>query len=144
MWLSGRQILESHVNISVLSSILIHMTTSLFNQFLPAPAKSFNLNTNSNDVDYQVSTKQVLEVIRRHPEGISLKEIVDEIVPNFNHSQNTKTPFKKAIDPLCLRDEVRFTYKETARGQVRRIKYYPVRPSKRVLLKAMFDLMISA
>ena len=52
MWLSGRQIQESYVNISLLSSILLFMTTSLFNQFLPAPAKSFNLNTNSNDVDY--------------------------------------------------------------------------------------------
>ena len=116
------------------------MTTSLFNQFLPAPAKSFNLNTNSNDVDYQVSTQQVLEVIRRHPEGISLKEIVDEIVPNFNHSQNTKTPFKKAIDPLCLRDEVRFSVSSSGR----RVKYFPVKISKRWLFNELVNQMLNA
>ena len=132
------QTLEDHVNISVFdsNSFIMQITT-------PAPAKSFSINTNSRDLDFQVSTKAILEIIRNNPQGLTLTEIAKAIDPNWQ-SSNCKRMFKQAIDPLCLRDEVRFTYKETARGQVRRIKYYPVRPSKRVLLKAMFDLMISA
>ena len=70
----------------------------------PAPAKSFNINTNSRDLDYQVSTQQ------------------------------------QAIDPLCLRDEVRFTVSSSGR----RVKYFPTKVSKRWLVRELYNQMINA
>ena len=106
---------------------------------LPQPAKSFSINTNSRDLDYQVSTKQILEIIRNNPQGLTLTEIAKFVDPNWS-SSNCKRMFKQAIDPLCLRDEVRFTVSKTGR----RVKYFPVKVSKRWLLKELYNQMINA
>ena len=90
--------LESHVNISVFDSNSFIMFLST-----PAPAKSFSINTNSRDLDYQVSTKAILEIIRNNPQGLTLTEIAQKVDPNWQ-SSNCKRMFKQAIDPLCLRD----------------------------------------
>ena len=106
---------------------------------LPAPAKAFNLNTNSRDLDYQVSTKAIREIIRNNPQGLTLTEIAKQIDPNWS-SSNCKRMFKQAIDPLCLRDEVRFSVSPSGR----RVKYYPTRVSKRWLLTELYNQMINA
>ena len=87
--------------------------------FTPQPAKSFSINTNSRDLDYQVSTKAILQIIRNNPQGMTLTEIAKAVDPNWQTS-NCKRMFKQAIDPLCLRDEVRFSEKSG-----KRYKYYP-------------------
>ena len=100
--------------------------------FTPAPAKSFSINTNSRDLDYKVSTKAIFEIIRNNPQGITLKEISEQIDPNWQ-DMNCRRMFKQAIDPLCVRDEVRFTVSKYGK----RDKYYPVAPSKRWLVKEL-------
>ena len=107
--------------------------------FTPAPAKSFSINTNSRDLDYQVSTKAILEIIRNNPQGLTLTEIAHQVDPNWQ-SSNCKRMFKQAIDPLCLRDEVRFTTSSSGR----RVKYFPVKVSKRWLLKELYNQMVNA
>ena len=104
----------------------------------PTPAKSFNINTNSRDLDFQVSTKAILQIIKQNPQGMTLTEIAQAVDPNWSTS-NCKRMFKQAIDPLCLRDEVRFTMKGN-----RRVKYYPTKVSKRWLLNELFNQMINA
>ena len=104
----------------------------------PTPAKAFSINTNSRDLDYQVSTKAIFQIIRNNPQGMTLTEIAEAIDPNWQTS-NCKRMFKQAIDPLCLRDEVRFTMKGN-----RRVKYYPTKVSKRWLLNELFNQMINA
>ena len=105
----------------------------------PAPAKSFSINTNSRDLDYQVSTKQILEIIRNNPQGLTLTEIAKFVDSSWT-SSNCKRMFKQAIDPLCLRDEVRFTTSSSGR----RVKYFPTKVSKRWLLKELYNQMINA
>jgi hypothetical protein len=105
----------------------------------PAPAKSFSINTNSRDLDYQVSTKAIREIIRNNPQGMTLTEIAQAVDPNWQAS-NCKRMFKQAIDPLCLRDEVRFTVSSSGR----RVKYFPTQVSKRWLLKELYNQMINA
>ena len=105
----------------------------------PTPAKSFNINTNSRDLDYQVSTKAIFQIIRNNPQGMTLTEIAQAVDPNWQTS-NCKRMFKQAIDPLCLRDEVRFTVSSSGR----RVKYFPVKISKRWLLNELFNQMINA
>ena len=123
------QSLVSHVNISVFDSNSFIMFLST-----PAPAKSFSINTNSRDLDYQVSTKAILEIIRNNPQGMTLTEIAKAIDPNWQ-DMNCKRMFKQAIDPLCLRDEVRFTLSPSGK----RVKYFPVRISKRWLVRELFN-----
>jgi len=106
---------------------------------LPAPAKSFSINTNSRDLDYQVSTKAIREIIRNNPQGLTLTEIAKAIDPNWT-SSNCKRMFKQAIDPLCLRDEVRFTVSPSGR----RVKYFPVKVSKRWLFNELVNQMLNA
>ena len=118
-----------HVNISVFDSNSFIMLLST-----PAPAKSFSINTNSRDLDYQVSTKAILEIIRNNPQGLTLTEIAKAIDPNWS-AMNCKRMFKQAIDPLCLRDEVRFTVSPSGK----RVKYFPVRISKRWLVMELFN-----
>ena len=105
----------------------------------PTPAKSFNINTNSRDLDFQVSTKAILQIIKQNPQGMTLTEIAQAIDPNWQ-DMNCKRMFKQAIDPLCLRDEVRFTVSSSGR----RVKYFPVKISKRWLLNELFNQMINA
>ena len=105
----------------------------------PTPAKAFNLNTNSRDLDYQVSTKAILQIIKQNPQGMTLTEIAQAIDPNWQTS-NCKRMFKQAIDPLCLRDEVRFTVSSSGR----RVKYYPTKVSKRWLVRELYNQMINA
>ena len=105
----------------------------------PTPAKSFNINTNSRDLDFQVSTKAILQIIKQNPQGMTLTEIAQAIDPNWQ-DMNCKRMFKQAIDPLCLRDEVRFTVSSSGR----RVKYYPTKVSKRWLLNELFNQMINA
>ena len=105
----------------------------------PTPAKAFNINTNSRDLDFQVSTKAIFQVIRNNPQGMTLTEIAQAIDPNWQ-DMNCKRMFKQAIDPLCLRDEVRFTVSSSGR----RVKYFPTQVSKRWLLKELYNQMINA
>ena len=114
-------------------------TTFIIMFTLPAPAKSFSINTNSRDLDFQVSTKQILEIIRNNPQGLTLTEIAHQVDPNWQ-DMNCKRMFKQAIDPLCLRDEVRFTVSPSGK----RVKYFPVRISKRWLVKELFNQMKNA
>ena len=125
---------DGHVNISVFDSNSFIMLLST-----PAPAKSFSINTNSRDLDYQVSTKAILEIIRNNPQGMTLTEIAKAIDPNWQAS-NCKRMFKQAIDPLCLRDEVRFTVSPSGK----RVKYFPVRISKRWLVRELFNQFTNA
>jgi hypothetical protein len=106
---------------------------------LPTPAKAFNINTNSRDLDFQVSTKAILQIIKQNPQGMTLTEIAQAIDPNWQ-DMNCKRMFKQAIDPLCLRDEVRFTVSSSGR----RVKYFPTKVSKRWLLNELFNQMINA
>ena len=106
---------------------------------LPKTANHFNINTNSRDLDYQVSTKAILQIIRNNPQGMTLTEIAEAIDPNWQTS-NCKRMFKQAIDPLCLRDEVRFTVSPSGK----RVKYFPTKVSKRWLLNELFNQMINA
>ena len=125
---------DGHVNISVFDSNSFIMLLST-----PAPAKSFSINTNSRDLDFQVSTKAILEIIRNNPQGMTLTEIAKAIDPNWQ-AMNCKRMFKQAIDPLCLRDEVRFTVSKTGR----RVKYFPVKVSKRWLFNELVNQMLNA
>ena len=106
---------------------------------LPKSANHFSINTNSRDLDYQVSTKAILEIIRNNPQGLTLTEIAKAIDPNWS-AMNCKRMFKQAIDPLCLRDEVRFTVSPSGK----RVKYFPVRISKRWLVSELFNQMLNA
>ena len=106
---------------------------------LPTPAKAFNINTNSRDLDFQVSTKAILQIIKQNPQGMTLTEIAQAIDPNWQ-DMNCKRMFKQAIDPLCLRDEVRFTVSPSGK----RVKYFPVKISKRWLLNELFNQMVNA
>ena len=106
---------------------------------LPKSANHFSINTNSRDLDYQVSTKAILQIIRNNPQGLTLTEIAKQIDPNWS-SSNCKRMFKQAIDPLCLRDEVRFTVSKTGR----RVKYFPVKVSKRWLFNELVNQMLNA
>ena len=102
------------------------------------PAKAFNINTNSRDLDYQVSTKAIFQIIRNNPQGLTLTEIAKQVDPNWQ-DMNCKRMFKQAIDPLCLRDEVRFTEKSG-----KRYKYFPTKVSKRWLVRELYNQMINA
>ena len=106
---------------------------------LPNPAKSFNINTNSRDLDYQVSTKAIFQIIRNNPQGLTLTEIAQKVDPNWQ-DMNCKRMFKQAIDPLCLRDEVRFTVSPSGK----RVKYFPTKVSKRWLVRELYNQMINA
>ena len=105
----------------------------------PNPAKAFNLNTNSRDLDYQVSTQAIYQIIRNNPQGLTLTEIAQKVDADWE-DMNCKRMFKQAIDPLCLRDEVRFTVSSSGR----RVKYFPTKVSKRWLLKELYNQMINA
>ena len=105
----------------------------------PTPAKAFSINTNSRDLDYQVSTKAIFQIIRNNPQGLTLTEIAQKVAPNWS-TFNCKRMFKQAIDPLCLRDEVRFTVSPSGK----RVKYFPVKISKRWLLNELFNQMVNA
>ena len=106
---------------------------------LPKSANHFSINTNSRDLDYQVSTQAIYQIIRNNPQGLTLTEIAKQVDPNWQTS-NCKRMFKQAIDPLCLRDEVRFTVSPSGK----RVKYFPVKISKRWLLNELFNQMVNA
>ena len=106
---------------------------------LPKSANHFSINTNSRDLDYQVSTQAIYQIIRNNPQGLTLTEIAKQVDPNWQTS-NCKRMFKQAIDPLCLRDEVRFSVSSSGR----RVKYFPVKISKRWLSKELFNQMVNA
>ena len=106
---------------------------------LPNSANHFSINTNSRDLDYQVSTKAIFQIIRNNPQGLTLTEIAKKVAPNWS-TFNCKRMFKQAIDPLCLRDEVRFTTSKSGKRQ----KYFPTRVSKRWLVRELFNQMKSA
>ena len=106
---------------------------------LPKSANHFSINTNSRDLDYQVSTKQILQIIKSNPQGLTLTEIAKQVDPNWQAS-NCKRMFKQAIDPLCLRDQVRFTVSPSGK----RVKYFPTKVSKRWLVRELYNQMINA
>ena len=105
----------------------------------PTPAKAFSINTNSRALDYQVSTKAIFQIIRNNPQGLTLTEIAQKVDPNWQ-DMNCKRMFKQAIDPLCLRDEVRFTVSPSGK----RVKYFPTKVSKRWLVRELYNQMINA
>ena len=106
---------------------------------LPKSANHFSINTSSRDLDYQVSTKQILQIIKSNPQGLTLTEIAKQVDPNWQ-DMNCKRMFKQAIDPLCLRDEVRFTVSPSGK----RVKYFPTRISKRWLFTELVNQMLNA
>ena len=106
---------------------------------LPAPAKFFSIKTNTRDLDYDVSTKNMLKIIRNNPQGITLTEIAKIVDPGWT-TDNDKTMFKQAIDPLCIRDEVRFDLRKDGK----RNKYYPTKVSKRWLFNELVNQMLNA
>ena len=106
---------------------------------LPKSANHFSINTNSRDLDYQVSTKAILQIIKNNPQGMTLTEIAHAVDPNWS-TFNCKRMFKQAIDPLCLRDEVRFTVSPSGK----RVKYFPTKVSKRWLLTELYNQMVNA
>ena len=106
---------------------------------LPKSANHFSINTNSRDLDYQVSTKAIYQIIRNNPQGLTLTEIAQKVDPNWS-TFNCKRMFKQAIDPLCLRDEVRFTVSPSGK----RVKYFPTRISKRWLFTELVNQMLNA
>tara|TARA_B100001175_G_scaffold60002_1_gene48604 strand:- start:68 stop:397 length:330 start_codon:yes stop_codon:yes gene_type:complete len=106
---------------------------------LPKSANHFSINTNSRDLDYQVSTKAILQIIKNNPQGMTLTEIAQAVDPNWS-TFNCKRMFKQAIDPLCLRDEVRFTVSPSGK----RVKYFPTKVSKRWLLTELYNQMVNA
>ena len=53
----------------------------------PTPAKAFNINTNSRDLDYQVSTQQLLQIIKNNPQGMTLTEIAQAVDPDWQACQ---------------------------------------------------------
>ena len=106
---------------------------------LPKSANHFSINTNSRDLDYQVSTQAIYQIIRNNPQGLTLTEIAKQVDPNWS-TFNCKRMFKQAIDPLCLRDEVRFSVSPSGK----RVKYFPVKISKRWLFNELVNQMINA
>ena len=106
---------------------------------LPKSANHFSINTNSRDLDYQVSTQAIYQIIRNNPQGLTLTEIAKKVDPNWS-TFNCKRMFKQAIDPLCLRDEVRFTVSPSGK----RVKYFPTRISKRWLFTELVNQMLNA
>ena len=106
---------------------------------LPKSANHFSINTNSRDLDYQVSTQAIYQIIRNNPQGLTLTEIAKQVDPNWQ-DMNCKRMFKQAIDPLCLRDEVRFTVSPSGK----RVKYFPTRISKRWLFTELVNQMLNA
>ena len=112
------------------------------NNLFPIPtAKPFQgLHFNTDDLEYQVSTKACLQVIQKHPEGISLTDIVKELVPSWS-DEDCKRQFKRAIDPLIWRDEVRYSeHKKSGRRDL----YFPTKVSKRYVVKELFKLLKNA
>jgi len=106
---------------------------------LPKSAKFFSINTNSRDLEYKVSTREILQIIRNNPQGLTLTEIAKIVDPEWS-TFNCKRMFKQAIDPLCLRDEVRFSVSSSGR----RVKYFPVKISKRWLFNELVNQMLNA
>ena len=64
---------------------------------LPKSANHFSINTNSRDLDYQVSTKAIYQIIRNNPQGLTLTEIAQKVDPNWS-TFNCKRMFKQAIE----------------------------------------------
>ena len=102
-------------------------------------AKFFPINTNTRELNYQVSTKAIFEIIKQHPQGINLTEIASIVDPEWT-AEDDKRQLKRAIDPLLLEDKVRkFESPVDKRVQI----YVPTKISKRYLfnelVKALFD-----
>ena len=92
--------------------------------------QTYNINTNFNDVEFSVSTKACLKVIRNNPKGINLTEIVRTLNPDFNFDLLTKHNFAKAIQPLVVNRQV----KAIMSASGKRVQMYkPVKASKRVI-----------
>ena len=91
---------------------------------------TYSINTNFNDVDFRVSTKQILKVIKRNPNGINLTDIVRTLQPDFDFDLLTKHNFSKAIQPLVVNRQVKAILHEKS-GRVK--MYKPMKPSKRVI-----------
>ena len=91
---------------------------------------TYTLNTNFNDVDFRVSTKQILKVIKRNPNGINLTDIVKTLQPDFDFDLFTKHNFSKAVQPLVVNRQVKAILHEKS-GRVK--MYKPMKPSKRVI-----------
>ena len=45
---------------------------------------TYKINTNFNNVEFNVSTKACLKVIRNNPKGINLTDIVRTLHPDFD------------------------------------------------------------
>lgn len=92
--------------------------------------QTYNINTNFNDVEFSVSTKACLKVIRNNPKGINLTDIVRTLHPDFDFNLLTKHNFAKAIQPLVVNRQVKAIMSPSGK----RVQMYkPVKPSKRVI-----------
>ena len=91
---------------------------------------TYKINTNFNNVEFNVSTKACLKVIRNNPKGINLTDIVRTLHPDFDFNLLTKHNFAKAIQPLVVNRQVKAILHEKS-GRVK--MYKPMKPSKRVI-----------
>tara|TARA_Y100001937_G_scaffold104726_1_gene144944 strand:+ start:108 stop:491 length:384 start_codon:yes stop_codon:yes gene_type:complete len=98
------------------------------------------LNTNTRELNYQVSTKAIFEIIKQNPEGLTLTEIAQKVDPDWT-PDDCKRQFKRAIDPLLCDDRVR---KIQVKSDKRVKLYYPTKLSKRYVFKALVNSFLDA
>ena len=107
---------------------------------LHGKAKYLPLNTNTRELDYQVSTKAIFEIIKQHPEGLNLTQIAKIVDPEWQ-ADDCKRQFKRAIDPLLCDDRVR---KIQCPQDKREKIYFPTRLSKRYVFKQLVNSFLDA
>ena len=107
---------------------------------LHGKARYLPLNTNARELDYQVSTKAIFEIIKQHPEGLNLTQIAKIVDPEWQ-ADDCKRQFKRAIDPLLCDDRVR---KIQCPQDKREKIYFPTRLSKRYVFKQLVNSFLDA
>tara|TARA_B100000614_G_C14268963_1_gene378375 strand:+ start:79 stop:432 length:354 start_codon:yes stop_codon:yes gene_type:complete len=110
------------------------------NNGLHGQAKFFPINTNTRELNYQVSTKAIFEIIKQHPEGINLTDIATIVDPEWT-DEDCKRQFKRAIDPLLVNDRVR---KVQCKSDKRVFLYFPTKLSKRYLFNQLVKAFLDA
>ena len=98
------------------------------------------LNTNTRELNYQVSTKAIYEIIKQNPEGLTLTEIAQKVDPEWT-PDDCKRQFKRAIDPLLCDDRVR---KIQCPQDKREKLYFPTKLSKRYVFKQLVNSFLNA
>ena len=107
---------------------------------LPKKATSFSIHTNTKWLgDKNFGTAKCLEIIKQHPQGITLTELAPLVIKGF--TDQNKSLLKDFIDPLLVDDLVR---KYTPEHDKRQRVYVPTRVSKRYLFKQLVKAFIDA